>query len=75
MSPDIDGERSVLRREGVWALFRLFDAGRILAREPTDVVPFGFTIGSRKVVLQVTAPATKNPFASDILSGFRCPIL
>ena len=75
MTPEIDGERSILRREGDWALFRLFDAGRILAREPTDVVPFGFTIGSRKVVLQVTAPATKNPFASDILSGFRCPIL
>jgi type VI secretion system protein ImpL len=75
MTPEIDGERNILRRQGDWALFRLFDAGRILDREPTDVVPFGFTVGSRQVVLKVTAPATKNPFARDILSGFQCPVL
>lgn len=75
MTPEIDGERSVLRRQGPWALFRLFDAGRILARDTTDIVPYEFSVGSRDVRLHVTAPPTANPFARDILSGFRCPVL
>lgn len=75
MTPELDGERNALRRQGPWALFRLFDAGRILNPDATDVVPYGFTIGSRKAVLDVTVSAARNPFAMDTLADFKCPVL
>ncbi len=75
MTPEVDGERNMLRRQGPWALFRLFNAGHVLRNDPTDMVPYGFNVGSRKAVLNVTAPATRNPFARDILSDFKCPVL
>ena len=75
VTPELDGERNMLRRQGPWALFRLFDAGHMLRNDPTDMVPYGFTVGSRKVVLNVTAPSIRNPFARDILSDFKCPVL
>lgn len=75
VTPEIPGERNLIRRQGPWALFRLFDAGRIMQPDSTDVVPYLFRIGSREVVINVTAPATRNPFARDILSDFECPVL
>lgn len=75
MTPEIDGERNMLRLQGPWALFRLFDAGRILEPDSSDIVPYQFNIGSRSLRLNVTAPPTRNPFARDILSGFSCPDL
>jgi len=75
MTPELDGERNMLRFEGAWALFRLFDAGRILEAETTDVVPYQFNIGNRSLRLIVTAPPTRNPFSRDILSNFSCPEL
>lgn len=75
VTPEIQGERNILRRQGPWALFRLFDMGRITRPDATDVVPYTFMVGSRQVALNVTAPATRNPFARDILSDFRCPEL
>lgn len=75
MTPEMDGERNMLRFQGAWALFRLFDAGRHLEAETTDVVPYQFDIGSRSLRMIVTAPPTRNPFARDILSNFSCPEL
>jgi len=75
MTPELDGQRNMLRFQGPWALFRLFDAGRILEPESSDIVPYQFNIGSRSLRLNVTAPPTRNPFARDILSGFSCPVL
>lgn len=75
MTPEVNGERNMLRKQGPWALFRLFNAGHVLRNDPTDMVPFGFTVGSRKAVLNVMAPTTRNPFARDILSDFKCPVL
>lgn len=75
VTPELDGERNMLRRQGAWALFRLFDAGRIVAPDATDIVPYQFNIGSRALRLAVTAPPTRNPFARDILSAFECPVL
>lgn len=75
MTPEIDGERSILRREGPWALFRLFDAGSILDQESVGVLPYQFDVGSRRVWLQVTTPPSSNPFSRDLLTAFRCPEL
>ncbi|MGI6853539.1 type VI secretion system membrane subunit TssM [Mesorhizobium sp. 1B3] len=75
MTPEMDGERNMLRFQGAWALFRLFDAGHILEAKTTDVVPYQFDIGSRSLRLFVTAPPTRNPFSRDILSNFSCPEL
>lgn len=75
MTPELDGERNMLRFQGPWSLFRLFDAGLITVPDATDVVPYQFKIGSRSLRLQVTAPPTRNPFARDILSEFSCPVL
>lgn len=75
MTPELDGERNMLRFQSAWALFRLFDAGRILEADTTDIVPYQFNIGSRSLRLIVTAPPTRNPFSRDILSNFKCPEL
>ncbi|MFC6486423.1 type VI secretion system membrane subunit TssM [Nitratireductor sp. GCM10026969] len=75
LSPEIDGKSSVLRRQGSWALFRLFDAGRMLDAEATDTIPYQFTIGGREVLLEVTAPPTGSPLSHEILSNFQCPEL
>ncbi len=75
MTPELDGQRNMLRFQGPWALFRLFDAGRILAPDSSDVVPYQFNIGGRSLRMLVTAPPSRNPFARDILSDFSCPEL
>jgi type VI secretion system protein ImpL len=75
ITPELDGERNLLRRQGSWALFRLFDAGRILAPDAIDGVPYEFTIGSRFVQLELTASPITNPISDPIVSQFQCPEL
>lgn len=76
MTPELEREPGMLRRQGPWAVFRLFDAGRRLQKSTAGPVSFGFKIGSRKVTLSVAAAAgATNPFAQNILSGFKCPVL
>jgi type VI secretion system protein ImpL len=75
MTPEVAGQRNILTEQGAWALFRLFDQGRKIEKNPTDVVSYQFRIGNRAVLMRLTAPATRNPFARDILSRFTCPTL
>jgi type VI secretion system protein ImpL len=75
MTPEVAGQRNILTEQGAWALFRLFDQGRKIEKNPTDVVTYQFRLGSRAVLMRLTAPATRNPFARDVLSPFACPTL
>lgn len=76
MTPELESEPGMLRRQGPWAVFRLFDAGHRLQKTTSGPVSFGFKIGSRKVTLSVAAAAGQtNPFVQNILSGFKCPAL
>ena len=75
MTPEIEGQRNILTEQGAWALFRLFDQGRKIEKDPTDIVTYQFRLGKRAVLMRLTAPATRNPFAHDVLSSFVCPAL
>ncbi len=75
MTPEVAGQRNILTEQGAWALFRLFDQGRKVDKNPTDVVTYQFRVGNRAVLMRLTAPATRNPFARDTLSDFTCPTL
>lgn len=75
MTPEMEGQRNILSEQGAWALFRLFAQGKKIEKDPTDVVTYQFRVGKRAVLMRLTAPATRNPFARDVLSPFTCPAL
>lgn len=75
MTPEMAGQRNILTEQGAWAVFRLFDHGRKYERNPTDIVTYQFRLGNRSVLMRLTAPATRNPFARDMLAGYACPTL
>ena len=75
MTPEVAGQRNLLMEQGAWAIFRLFDQGSKIEKNPSDVVTYQFRLGNRAVVMRLTAPATRNPFARDVLSSFTCPML
>lgn len=73
--PEVQGERNLIARQGPWAIFRLLDSFRMMSKQPTDSVDYLARVGSRRVLLRVTASATRNPFAKNILAGYACPQL
>jgi type VI secretion system protein ImpL len=75
MMPELEGQRNGLSRQGPWALFRLFALGRRLEKNPSDTVTYQFSIGNRSVLVRLTVPPTRNPFARDSAANFTCPEL
>lgn len=77
LTPEIDGQRSILERQGPWALLRLFNAGRKINTDKTGpgVTDLRFLIGKRALSIEITAPATGDPIGGDLLGGFVCPSL
>ncbi len=58
---------------GPWALFRLFDKGRVIGGATPGRTQMEFTFDGRKALLDVSATTQSNPLNSDVLRGFRCP--
>lgn len=74
MTPELEHESNVLRRQGPWAIFRLFAAGHQLQKDTKGPVSFGFSVGGRRATLSVAAAGTVNPFVQDLLTDFTCPV-
>nr|WP_210285992.1 type VI secretion system membrane subunit TssM [Aureimonas jatrophae] len=66
------GWQNALTRTGPWSAMRLFDASR---RDPQSDDRFRarFTVDGRSAEFDVQVGSILNPFATDALSGFRCP--
>jgi type VI secretion system protein ImpL len=60
---------------GPWALFRLFEQGDLKNAGSTDRYQLSFQSGERRAVFELRAGSVQNPFATNVLHEFRCPIL
>jgi type VI secretion system protein ImpL len=65
----------VLQASGAWALFRLFDQGKLTPAGSSDVYTLSFHLGDRHATLLIRADWMFNPFAPGMLHDFRCPSL
>ena len=72
-NPRISEATSTVVANGPWALFRLFDKGRVIGGATPGRTQVEFTFDGRKALLDVSAGAQSNPLNSDVLRGFRCP--
>ena len=74
--PPTSSETGVLQATGPWALFRLFEKGR-LQQQPgsTDLYSLTFGAGGHQATFEIRAGSVQNPFAPGLLKGFQCPKL
>ena len=68
-----NGESSGIVTEGPWAMHRLFDQAQITPGDVPERFVATFTIGGKRVRLQVTASSVQNPFRLRALEDFSCP--
>jgi type VI secretion system protein ImpL len=73
--PPPSGGTGVIETQGPWALFRLIDKGVMSAGISPEQFTLAFQAGERQVRYHVRAASVLNPFASNVLQGFRCPTL
>src|SRR5579883_3448750 len=73
--PPPQGGGGLLQASGPWALFRLFDQGRLTEAGSPERYRLTFTLGERQAVFELRAGSVLNPFARGLLQGFRCPSL
>jgi type VI secretion system protein ImpL len=63
----------VLQAAGPWALFRLFDQGKLQQAGSSDRYTLSFRLGDRQASFLIRAGSVLNPFAPGMLHDFRCP--
>ena len=68
-------QSSGMVNDGPWALFRLFQQGRLQPGPSSDRYTLTFVLGDRQAAFEIRAGSVLNPFAPGILSGFKCPVL
>ncbi len=67
---------SGLQASGPWALFRLFDRGRLTATKGSSTTfTLSFGVSGRQASYVLQAGSTRNPFARNVLRGFKCPVV
>ena len=71
--PPPAGGTGVLSASGPWAMFRLFDFGKLQQVGAAEKYTLTFTLGERKVVYEIRAGSVLNPLAPGIMQDFRCP--
>ncbi len=71
--PPPAGGTGVLSATGPWAMFRLFDFGKLQQVGAAEKYTLTFTLGERKVVYEIRAGSVLNPLAPGIMQDFRCP--
>jgi type VI secretion system protein ImpL len=63
-----------LQATGPWALFRLFERGRMQPQPATpDHYTLTFQLGARQAVFDLRVPGGNNPLALGLLQDFHCP--
>ena len=65
---------TVLREDGPWALFRLLDHARISAGADAEHLQLDFDTGAGHAAFALQTGSARNPFAHNLLRGFRCPV-
>lgn len=76
MTPAAAGGTPVtLQASGPWAVFRLFDQGRITQDGSSARYVLTFDSGGARASFTIEAGSIFNPFAPGVLADFRCPSL
>ena len=73
--PPPAGGTGTLSATGPWALFHLFEQGRLERSGGAERYTLSFELGERQASFEILAASVLNPFAPGILSGFQCPQL
>jgi type VI secretion system protein ImpL len=73
--PPPAGGTGTLSATGPWALFHLFEQGRLERSGSAERYTLSFQLGERQASFEILAASVQNPFAPGILSGFQCPQL
>ena len=60
---------------GPWALFRLFEQGRLQQSGSAERYTLTFQSGDRQASFEIRAGSVQNPFAPGLLKNFQCPKL
>ena len=71
--PRISSATSSVSATGPWALFRLFEKGRLINTATPGRQTIEFSFDGRKALVDISAGTQPNPLNSDVLRGFRCP--
>ncbi|MBB4381145.1 type VI secretion system membrane subunit TssM [Bradyrhizobium sp. SBR1B] len=65
------GPPSVLERTGQWSLFRMLEAGSLVAKAETASATF--IVAGRELNYQISTGSLRNPLNMSVLREFRCP--
>jgi type VI secretion system protein ImpL len=64
----------VFQASGPWALFRLFDQGRLQQSDSPEQYTLTFQSGdARQASFEIRAGSVQNPFTPGLLRNFQCP--
>ncbi len=64
-----------LQASGPWALFRFLAQGRLSPGGGQETYALAFAAGGHQASFILQAASARNPFAHDLLRGFRCPVV
>jgi len=73
--PPPSGGTGVLQQSGPWALFRLFNQGRLVQAGSAERYTLSFQLGERQASFEIRAGSVLNPFSPEMLRDFRCPTI
>ncbi|MGY4571194.1 type VI secretion system membrane subunit TssM [Bradyrhizobium pachyrhizi] len=65
------GSPSVLERIGPWSLFRMLEAGSLVAK--AESASATFIVAGRELNYQISTGSLRNPLNLSVLREFRCP--
>lgn len=68
----LNGDVKSTTEEGPWAWFRLLSKSRLKNTENRAVYEVNFSEGGLSATYELRARSVINPFAGDLLTGFRC---
>ena len=71
--PPPAGGTGVIAETGPWAMFRLFDHGKLQQVGAAERFTLTLQMGERQGVFEIRAGSVLNPLAPGMLQDFRCP--
>jgi type VI secretion system protein ImpL len=63
----------VIEASGPWALFRVFNQGKLAQSGSAEQYQLSFQLGDRQAAFQIRAGSVNNPFTPGVLQDFSCP--
>ena len=63
----------MIKFDGPWALFRMFDGVKIEETNQLERFVATIDVGGRHAVFEILASSVRNPFRLPELSQFHCP--